>query len=895
MVPVSSTDDVYKAAFEDFISSNAHIVSSQSHATDVLYDRDSKELFDSSRINLTPMEEVKIDIVDKDANKIQEFVLIKNPEDSEQHNSPYICTHDGCLKSYKSKAALKNHIQVNHYIQNAIYGCVKCGKKFKTEYLLKKHITITCTDFKPYKCQVCGKAFKALQKLKYHEGTHAEVKPFVCVVCGKAVATRAQLRHHMPIHNEKKYSCFCGKNFYAAYRYKEHYKLTHDPNNPYRCPICQKNFRNSQALEKHKLSHNKPYSCRVCKRGFLLQITCHLHEKKKHQMPHPEIQEVHKETTCPICCKDFKTKKSMLMHTEIHSEGGRHECSKCGKVFKLRKHLHSHLQSHAERNVPCLKCGKKFKHEKNLKLHMKSHSKPHNCKVCGARFSLEKYLIKHEEKHKKGSVGKIYNCPHCHSIFPSLSNIKLHMEENHADLPKVHVAPTHSNYEETLPEKDLEGKIMCPVCMDKFVDDKEYDIHKINHEKPYSCKVCSLRFHQALDCLNHERNEHQINDDFMTDENLTCPVCLKGYKTRSSMQSHLSLHSKLGKYACPTCDKIFSLKKHLQKHVTTHTGKPVWCPICSKCFKNSSNLETHLRCHSKLFNCTDCGATFSQQKSLLKHREKHHDGDSIADKYGRVMHSVSQLHQGLPGEKFLKPIYDCDICALIFKDETALTNHEILKHSEQPRQTCGYCGVKFLTGRTLKKHLFYSHNEGSSYSCFPCGREFFDITCIKSHKTVHINLQKDCNSDNLEKDPQDSPFQYVKNVYTCSYCLVEFATPSNLLQHEVTHVSNKLVCRLCNSFSGSFKALKEHLSTCVNGIPCVYCKLLLKNDDEMCSHMELHRIHFVNLDDDINTMSKTEKCENRITLCQKFPDDVSENPSVVNKISTSYKQLLNNF
>ena len=694
------------------------------------------------------------------SNSIQEVDY--NPQqviDVDINIIDYKCHHFDCNKVYKSKAALKQHI-LAHHTEGEVHSCPKCCKTFKTEYLLKKHLSVTCSDSKPHSCKVCGKSFKLMAKLKYHEGIHATVKPFKCPQCSKPMASKAHLKVHMEVHSNGHYSCFCGKTFNRVRKYKEHFKLQHDPNNPYRCSVCQKNLKNDQALETHKLTHNRPFACRVCKKGFLLEISCRLHEKKMHHMAHPDIADVESDTTCPICLKTFKNKKSTLEHMGVHTEGGEHKCRECDKVFKLKKHLRSHLKQHLERTLPCPECGKMFKHAKNLQLHIDTHKKPHACEQCGSRFSSEKGLKKHYQSHVEGRTPNVYRCPHCGKTFPSLSNAKLHLGEAHQDMPSISIVPEKST---SLIKQLGSALLTCAICRGTFsqLDDLQQHLQS-SHDYPYLCQVCGKGFFQLFACKFHEKNEHNLEIPDLTElvNGRTCPVCGKSYKNKSSMLSHLSLHSDEGNHACDICGKVFKFKKNLNTHLISHAARSIPCTECGKKFKSERNLRAHLMSHSKPFECSTCGVSFSAEKYLRKHQEN--SGCSPKsfscprclldfDNFINLKVHVEEKHPNINSSHIMRvveknsnplpKIFNCGICSDVFQKESLLASHELKRHSGEKRLKCERCCVLFISARTLHKHQYSDHKLGELCVCEVCKREFYNQNDLKLHVSVVHNVK----------------------------------------------------------------------------------------------------------------------------------------------------------
>lgn len=611
---------------------------------------------------------------------------------------PYMCDHNECGKTYKSKAALKYHKQSTHAVLTT-FQCSSCGKNFKTEYLLKKHLSVTCNDHRPFICRTCSKSFKTLAKLKYHEGTHVEVKPYQCNICFKPMATKAHLKVHMIIHDEGDFTCFCGKQFKSSKRYKEHYKFIHDPHHPYRCDVCERNFKNTETLEHHKTSHERPFSCRVCKKGFMQVLSCRMHERLKHRLGEAVIQnedgveQSSESNICPVCSKVFKNNQSMEIHLTVHTLDDIFPCPQCDKRFKLKKHLLSHMSVHGDRTIQCPRCDKKFKHEKNLKLHMTGHLKPYQCQQCGARFSNERYLQTHKEKHKKGAAPKIYRCPHCDVICPTNSNIKIHMEEMHPDKPKVTVTPETPlsmlsiPNTRTVPSGQMKSKcefiFNCEICNEAFDREAALTSHEIqkhsNVDKP-SCSECGVKFMTPRTMKRHLFYDHDIG------QLQNCDKCDREFFTEDDLNGHREvIHIELGPDNIPT----YRLKKEIKvegmspKDPKENISKPqnYICIVCTKCFVSEG--------------------------ALLKHEMDHQDN-----------------------------IFHCRLCDMSF-----LNISELKSHCNNCSDTqCMYCSKEFNNSDDLKRHITFHQMGKIVYKCSICSKEFNTVLDLKQHKVDHEEL-----------------------------------------------------------------------------------------------------------------------------------------------------------
>ncbi|KAH7122498.1 zinc finger protein-like protein OZF [Dendryphion nanum] len=114
----------------------------------------------------------------------------------------YICTMDGCEKSFYQKTHLDIH-------------------------------TRSHTGHKPFLCKepTCGQRFSQMGNLKTHERRHTGERPYSCDICGKTFAQRGNVRAHKIVHkNEKPFICKlddCGKSFTQLGNLKSHQNKFH--------------------------------------------------------------------------------------------------------------------------------------------------------------------------------------------------------------------------------------------------------------------------------------------------------------------------------------------------------------------------------------------------------------------------------------------------------------------------------------------------------------------------------------------------------------------------------------------------------------------------------------------------------------------------------------------
>lgn len=199
--------------------------------------------------------------------------LIGHQEDH-AGDKPHICPY--CLKGFKQKQSLKNHVLSHtgktnicpycramirnddefnvHVAKHTIdlpFVCHFCQKAFRKRPNLNMHLR-THTGEKPYKCKFCSKAFRLQPNLKCHLRVHTGEKPYICDYCGKGFAQQTAWKSHIQLHTGKKYECgYCCTAFAVRAHLKNHILLHHTNQQPYMCSLCSDRYDNEKQLLDH--------------------------------------------------------------------------------------------------------------------------------------------------------------------------------------------------------------------------------------------------------------------------------------------------------------------------------------------------------------------------------------------------------------------------------------------------------------------------------------------------------------------------------------------------------------------------------------------------------------------------------------------------------------------
>ncbi|XP_019889783.1 zinc finger protein 157 isoform X2 [Ooceraea biroi] len=204
------------------------------------------------------------------------------------------------------------------------YHCAECGKNLNSPYTFYWHVRIH-TGERTFTCHLCGKRFRVNQGLARHlRETHDGIKNVACDLCGRMFSTRRNVEDHRRIHTgERPYVCnVCGKTFKQKASLFVHNR-THTDVFPHKCGHCGQAFRTRPPLVLHITKHTgeKPHACDVCGRRFRIK-----YELKRHRLIHSDEK--------PWCCTDcglsFRQKRYLVNHRRLNHESPR--CSTAAQV-----------------------------------------------------------------------------------------------------------------------------------------------------------------------------------------------------------------------------------------------------------------------------------------------------------------------------------------------------------------------------------------------------------------------------------------------------------------------------------------------------------------------------------------------------------------------------------
>jgi len=189
----------------------------------------------------------------------------KEPEPESLPPRVFLCSYEGCGKTFTDAGALRKHSHVHGEKQHVCHY-EGCGRKFLDSSKLKRHFLIH-TGEKHFTCP--------------HEG------------CGKAFSLDFNLRAHMRTHSQENYHICpfeeCGKRYAHEYKLKAHIKSTHEKNlaNAVKLPPQnEREFLHPKVPTSvyGSVPSDRPFACPYdgCDKCYIHEYKLNLHLRREH-------------------------------------------------------------------------------------------------------------------------------------------------------------------------------------------------------------------------------------------------------------------------------------------------------------------------------------------------------------------------------------------------------------------------------------------------------------------------------------------------------------------------------------------------------------------------------------------------------------------------------------
>ncbi|XP_051839502.1 zinc finger protein 142 isoform X2 [Antechinus flavipes] len=197
--------------------------------------------------------------------------------------------------------AYQDHVGKMH-AHEKIHQCPECNFATAHKRVLIRH-TLLHTGEKPHKCELCDFTCRDVSYLSKHMLTHSNTKDYMCTECGYVTKWKHYLSVHMRKHaGDLRYQCNqCSYRCHRADQLSSH-KLRHQGKS-LMCEVCAFACKRKYELQKHMASQHRPgapaplYPCRYCSYQSRHKQALLSHENCKHTRL--------REFRCALC--DYRT------------------------------------------------------------------------------------------------------------------------------------------------------------------------------------------------------------------------------------------------------------------------------------------------------------------------------------------------------------------------------------------------------------------------------------------------------------------------------------------------------------------------------------------------------------------------------------------------------------
>ena len=354
----------------------------------------------------------------------------------------------------------------------------------------------------------------------------------------------------------------------------------------------------------------------------------------------------------------------------------------------------------------------------------------------------------------------------------------------------------------------------CGTCKKKFDTIHILEKHKLEDHgavDKYKCQFCCITYLNKRGLSKHVKRDHPGSQKAPHQ----CALCELAFPDRESLAKHAKARHPVT-YMCEFCQRVFQNRTRLNKHVEemhvknedgTVTNRGFECESCKQVFKTPTSLGTHVSAfcknstrEEKTFSCKKCDKTFWNSILFKIHHKKVHK-------------------EQIDPSKMVS--YKCHMCSKTFISPAALRIHRC--HHPRPKFKCQHCDKLYKNQTCLTEHIEVMHSDKKpEYTCEQCGKVYNRLRSLKFHQQEHVNGKK---------------------MYKCAFCPKQYTSKQSVAEHEGKHRGEQALCPQCGKNFASFKILRTHeRSVHLNkkNHVCTICSKAYHDSYNLKCHMDLH-------------------------------------------------------
>lgn len=374
------------------------------------------------------------------------------------------------------------------------------------------------------------------------------------------------------------------------------------------CELCNRDFKDDQALQQHRFSSNRHVPCRPCQREFSSIAACEQHY-------------IHSSLHC-YCkkCKILLDKEPGGLSGHFVSTPGHFYCRVCDTDCADMAELTLHR---AEAHPYCFSCNMAINSLADLMRHQgTTHDFYKTCQTLDAAALKKHYATQYSKRycgecellfsspedlqdHCASSPRHQHQCKACRTVFPNDGSLRDHQSQKHRSL-YCQKCKLLFDTPEALEKHYIKTYIInhyyceeCRIChrnKDLLVE------HYLRSLKHHYCEDCDYLFDTAAELASHydlTKSHHYCSKCEVARTLLLAPSIPRLTTSDQMFDDELDLYSHNSEHHwyCDECKRIFISEANLQAHLDSsiHNTRHHTCPapFCSKAFLNEGDLIAH--------------------------------------------------------------------------------------------------------------------------------------------------------------------------------------------------------------------------------------------------------------------------------------------------------------
>ena len=719
----------------------------------------------------------------KNKNKLKEHNTAAHTYDVQMCE---VCSHE-----FKNPVTLRHHIRLVHTVKTV--NCKECNKEFKNAILLDNHMKCFHERSPNCICYVCGRKYKNDYALKRHikkvcsgkqtrrnkkhvmEGKQNGSEDRYCKECDKTFGTKdAFRRHHRRSHEWGTRSChLCSQTFKTIDSIRKHYKVVHKVTRDdirVLAPAPQKNV-----LQTGRIFKGKRVVCKLCGRTY------DYNSKRKHLI------------RCPGVVGNMTNKvedKDIVSSTLSKYEVAKVDESNCESKVSQRTlmrvekvKLWKRLQAQKTETETDFSKGDEIKDETRYQDEIVNAeiSKQNKIEIPEENNKTETLKVNTSSYSKENETGKDGEASPSDRIFPvegypdlvRTDQTKEELAEQLGLTQAVHQNLTRDQLLEALHEAILSEPTSdeepnndnsTSQKIDKNIEHSDCGEivkleEKISAETENKGGIIGSQINQLQERIGNLENyftsenvnnsppiNTNVKEDEMTDKkDKSSGLNVQSSENGPSENAPSPLESEVVNMLTLSTDNTAGQDETGRESVSENDSDAgrFCCAYCKKAYRREASRDKHEvlqhkitnglippeRDGKKYYTCNQCQDSFSAKRKMVRHIAKIHKSENDV------------------------PRFICDTCSKTFKRQSSLHQHLQISHGVEKKKEeanfCSVCSKYFATKEIMKSHKTRIHGYKDHVVCYDCGKYFKYKLLLSNHiHNVHEITNEQCKKCN---------------------------------------------------------------------------------------------------------------------------------------------------